>query len=923
MKSRLKRFFETYGYLSVAFLLPLILMFLIYAAMEVFPFGENSVLVLDLNGQYVYFFQGLRDIILKGGSLLYSWSRALGGEFLGMFAYYLSSPFSILVALFPEDMITEALFLIILLKVGCQGLSFGIYLQTAHPSKKINIIIFSTIYALTSYTVVQSMNVMWMDALILFPLVLLGIERLIDHHRFGLYCICLAATFITNFYIGYMVGIFSAIYAIYYYFSNYAADNFKKMFSAAWRFALFSCIAVMIAAIIILPAYYSLTFGKTGFQDTNYGPSQQFDFLDLFVKMLPSAYDTVQPEGLPIVYCSVLCLIMLPLYFTSKEIPLKKKIGSAILLGVLVVSFNLSTIDIFWHGMSRPNWLNYRYSFIFCAMVILLSYEAFIRLKETRYRKTVAVCAILAFVVMIVQKLHYSFVLDFATIWLSLLMLFVYALALLCQHRDNLGASGRAVIAIILCFELFLSGLYNLQQLDKDVVFSDRSTYRDFVLRFQDMVDTIQEEDTGLFRMEKTIHRKVNDPMALGFKGLSNSTSTLNASVIDFLCNMGYASRSHWSKYLGGTPVSDSLLGIKYVITDSSRNVSRLYQTTEYKNDDIFTVENPYCQAILYAANEKMLTVDFEAYNTPMDRMNALCGAMLGLDEPINLFVPVQPTDTNYENCTVSYVENHISVKSADNGKTSKIVYKIHVPNDNEMYLYFPTSYHRETKILKNGVSLGNYFGNEGRRIMSLGNNHAEQYMYVTMELLEDKEVYYRTECSYFWYLDEKVFADVMEKIGSNPIQITDYDDTHINGTITVTEEKNAIFTSIPYDEGWHVEIDGTPVEITRNLGALLAIDAEQISTGEHTITLRYMPKCVIIGAMVSAGGIVLLAAAWIISSALRRRRARVLKPAAFFPSINLEDDSPDASPFEPAETEFSNTEAPQTAEETNPEDEK
>ena len=71
-------------YLGLCFLFPALILFLVYAMRGVFPFGENSVLVLDLNGQYVYFFAALRDAILDGGSLVYSFARNLGGEFMGI-----------------------------------------------------------------------------------------------------------------------------------------------------------------------------------------------------------------------------------------------------------------------------------------------------------------------------------------------------------------------------------------------------------------------------------------------------------------------------------------------------------------------------------------------------------------------------------------------------------------------------------------------------------------------------------------------------------------------------------------------------------------------------------------------------------------------------------------------------------------------
>ena len=75
-----------YLYLTLAFLIPIVIMYVIYIFMTVWPFGKYSCMVLDLNGQYVYYFEKLRDVLTKGGSLLYAWERSLGGEFMGIFA---------------------------------------------------------------------------------------------------------------------------------------------------------------------------------------------------------------------------------------------------------------------------------------------------------------------------------------------------------------------------------------------------------------------------------------------------------------------------------------------------------------------------------------------------------------------------------------------------------------------------------------------------------------------------------------------------------------------------------------------------------------------------------------------------------------------------------------------------------------------
>ena len=198
-------------YLLICFFLPAAIMWLIYITMEVYPFGENSVLVLDLNGQYVYFFQALRDIITEGGSLLYSFRRSLGGEFLGIIGYYIASPFSAIVALFPETHITEALLVMFLLKTGLCGLTFGSYIEATRKRNRPMTVVFSTLYALCAYAVVMQHNTMWIDNLIYLPLILLGVENIIKNGKYKMFVITLSLAIMSNFYIGYMTCIFVAL----------------------------------------------------------------------------------------------------------------------------------------------------------------------------------------------------------------------------------------------------------------------------------------------------------------------------------------------------------------------------------------------------------------------------------------------------------------------------------------------------------------------------------------------------------------------------------------------------------------------------------------------------------------------------------------------------------------------------------------
>ncbi|MBR6603299.1 MAG: YfhO family protein, partial [Clostridia bacterium] len=278
-------------YLSLCFILPAVIMYLIYLSREIHPFGDGSVLVLDLNGQYVYFFEALRNFVHGDASLLYSFSRALGGEFMGIYAYYIASPLSYLVCLFPKERMLEALLVLFLLKTGGCGLTFGYYLhKTSEKLNRVSVICFSMLYALSAYCVVQQHNSMWIDAVNWLPIIAYGIEELIKKGHYKLFVASLALTILSNFYIGWMSCIFCAVYFFVYYFMHNEKNrnnpyrekaHFAKSFL---RMVFFSALGVAISAVIILTAYYSLTFGKTTFSDTNWSFKTNFDLLDMLVK---------------------------------------------------------------------------------------------------------------------------------------------------------------------------------------------------------------------------------------------------------------------------------------------------------------------------------------------------------------------------------------------------------------------------------------------------------------------------------------------------------------------------------------------------------------------------------------------------------------------------------------------------------------
>ena len=870
------------SYMAFCFIIPVILMYLLYLAREIHPFGDGAVLVLDLNAQYVYFFEALRDFVHGDTSLLYSFSRALGGEFVGIYAYYIASPLSYIVALFPKTMMLEALLALFLLKCGLCGLSFGFYLhKNSKNTNRVMVVAFSTMYALSAYAIVHQHNTMWIDALIWLPLLTYGIEQLVKFGKFKLFVIALALTVWSTFYIGYMVCIYVAAYFFYYSIAYGDGTNNPRGERAHFtrsliRVVFFSAVAIAMSAFMVFGAYYALGFGKTGFSSPNWAPTINFDFLDFFAKFLPGAYDTVRPEGLPMVYTGILTLVLVPIYFMSKKISSREKVASLGFIGFFVISFMINTLDLIWHGFQAPNWLNYRYSFMLCFFLLVLAYKALGNLREVSEKFVLAICAFIILFISVAQKQELETFLEsdkgllaLECVWLSILATTVI-MVLICllirtkgvRKRENIAG----ILAAVICIEIFCNGLVCMNQLDNDVVYSDYTPYNTSLEELRAVTDVITDRDTSFYRMEKVPIRAVNENMALGIKGISNSTSTLNADTIEFLNNLGYCSTSHWSEYKGVNPVSDSLIGIKYVVDTKSATVPNFYYSSAYSTEKHSAYLNPYALSLAYGVNEAVNDFEMTEYKSHFERLNALVSTMIG--EDIKIYTPIPIDNYTLKDCQRSSTSGHYLYEGTVAGSPASVTFTFTAPMKKcEILFYAPSDYAREANLELNGSKYGKYFTSSTNRIISLGvhepmkdgdgNYIIEKDMSLKITL-EGEELYLMKDCDYFYTIDQDALDYAFKKLQSNPqLEIYEgYTDDHMMGEITTTEQNQMILTTIPYDKGWNITLDGKPVEIYETLDALVAFDIEE--AGEHSIELRYMPGIYKVSFTISMIGIVL-----------------------------------------------------------------
>lgn len=782
VSSPFMRFFETKiltkKYMLFAFFAPIMIMILTFLFTGML-FGKTSYLALDMNAQYVYFFEQLRDVLTGKESFFYTLERSLGGEFFGYYTYYLASPLSFIVVLFPDTMIVEAIGVMMVLKSALASLAFCIFLYNTRPVNSIGFGMFSVIYAFCAYATAYQTNIMWMDALIWLPLIALGIRALIREGKFKLFVISLSVAIWSNYYIGYMLCIFAALYFVFFLASHSKAErnpNGVKLhvLKSGIRFFLYTCLVLAMAAGVLLTAVYSLGFGKSdGFDPSKLTFTVNIDFIDVIAKMFIGTFDTFRPEGKPHIYTGTLTLLLLPLFFISKKIKLREKIGYSALVTFFIASFTISALNLFWHGFSEPVWLNYRYSFIFSFIILIMAYRAYERINEVGFKYFAVASGALMFILFIAQKTSDLTRYDgdtanryniWGAVWLTALLLGAYLIIFwFLKNKKSKTRFISTVLCVFVCAEALLGACLSWAGQFDDAGLSTKANY-DYFKKSQSAISEFLEEKEidGFFRAERLFQRKSNDNLVLNINGVSEFTSTYNKGAKALLKKLGYKTQDQSALYRFSNELADSLLGIKYVISDEpiNRNPDEIIKSDIYEEitvlDGKYTVyENKYALPIMYSVSNKILDADMT-------------------------------TDMDSERFT----------------------------------------------------------------------------LYITGLMLE-KDL--------GAYLTEKKLNEIYPLLSQGGLKNSSVCDTEICGTVTA-KENQIIFTTLPYDKMWQVYVDGVRVETYKCLDATVGFD---ITAGEHTIEMKYVPIQWYVGLAVTGLGCLIFSTLVILEFVMNLRRKR------------------------------------------------
>ncbi len=586
-----------------------LMMMCICIIFSVAPFGDGTFLTGDLNGQYINYFAQTRNAVLEANGMDYSFYKGLGGSMLGIIAYYASSPFVLFYILTNPINYGVLTTFVVCAKVVLMCTAMAYFLKAKLETNSDKIIIPALAYGFAGYVFVYMQNFMWHDVLILLPLICCGIDILLKTKKPFFYCITLGIAVFANFYIAYMVCIFAVLYFLYNILLTQGLTK-KSFFKNCANFAVASLIGGLLSSVLLFPALFDIQESKGIGVSKELFLTAEFSVQSFIARLFPFGfYHGNLANDLPNVYAGIISIILLIAYFCAKNIALRAKLASGAVLLFLFFSMFSTDLMLVFHGFAQPVWFTHRHAFLFVFWVCYLGATAVVKGNFTR--KTLFITGGMAAVLLLIRFLYkepaytqnrFIFTL-FLTIF-TLVGLFVYVM---CKKQIIKQLSVYFLLTVLIG-ELLINTYYTNLEFEK----YSNSGFENFVTTNAYLLSEIEKiEDGSDYRVEKNYKRSLNDSFLLNYYGISHFGSTQTTNAVAFIHGMELTNSVSGVYDSTRTNIySDSVVGIKYLLTSPDYEIPYGYEPTGIEKDGFAVYENKYAFPLAYMLPEGVSAED-------------------------------------------------------------------------------------------------------------------------------------------------------------------------------------------------------------------------------------------------------------------------------------------------------------------------
>ena len=821
-KRQIKKFFSENKIYIFTIFYSIILIGIIYFLQNITPLGKNGLLDVDFFHQYCPFMFELYNRIKSFSMSTYSFTMGLGSPFFRNYLTYLSSPLNLIMIFFSKKGLLTSFSIIIALKEVLAATLMVYYLCNKFHKKKAYFILLGLSYALSGYFTAYYWNLMWFDGVYLLPLVVLGIEKLIDEGKWKLYTLSLTISIFSNYFIGYMICIFSVVYFLIYLILNKNVDKGKRVS----LFVVSSLIAGSLLAFLLIPQFYAFTTTSAStdtMPDFVYYPFTIFEILQKHFSGVISTTPVLSKTDAPNIYAGVLSLLLALMFIFNHKIETRVKLAYLLLLVLMILPFFIPQLDFILHAFHIPNDLPYRYSFLYIFVLVVISAYSFEKLDKVKFKYAIAIFTIIMIFLVVLLLNKKLRIISVKNLYTNIIIIILYFVCYLLIRYTKFKKVVFILALGILSYELVNNTNTNWN-IDQNV-----KEFNTILDEYGTKVRAIKKQDSDdlFYRIATDDFATCNDSSMLNYYGFTSFSSMNSHGFNEFQSKLGIKNNGANSYiYSSQTPVFDMMFDIKYMLIKRKNNLE------DYKliNDDTFKFK--YNNSIAFAVPTYI-----------RDWKCSSKDALKNQNDFISITTGMSPFTkiTDYDKELIEENDGSIVIKySLHTNATNLYAF---IENDTvNYYIINDVLYYRKEEYESKVDTDINYSEIRSDMEYSVIEMNGYDDIYISYDTSKGKDKFR------VYSFDNDTFINAYKRLSSGSFKITDFKEHRIEGTIT-TKNNMVLYTSIPYDKGWKVYVDDKQVKTYALVDAVLAAD---IPAGNHKVILKYNIYGMKIGMIIS-----------------------------------------------------------------------
>lgn len=863
---KVKGFIKNYWMYMLAILCPVILVLVHCITRQTWLFGDGSMLRGEASDQYVYFFEELWNKVHSGDFSFFS-RNAVGGFDLYLNAlYYAVSPSTIIILMLPKAMLEGALQFFMVVKWALLSFTTVYFFMNTgfnklDKCKKLVSFTLGMCYALGSFVIYALTFFNWLDTMILFPILLLLIEQMVEKGSWKRFFVTLTVAVCCNFYIAFPICIFLLVWFV------MQLQATEKTSKKVWVTFLGSFVWVIVSAMVVLLPCVVNAGNRYVLQGKNGISAYVKSIVELPNKLIErffvlSVPDSMSEHGFDL-YMSI-GLVIMSLMFCFVKMNKKVKGTKIACAAFLICSMCVGVLNYFWHGFVVPNDYNLKFGFVFVLLLAVMALDVMSHLEDLKTWNCLVMLIVAlgmfcyAFFQVVVFEEYYSYL---ATV----LLIVFYFILLVLFCRKSIKKESLLIAVCILCLaEVFANSYHQLSQYDTVVEEDEHehdhedehaheeeqeAEHHDEVV---DMQDSIQLE-TG--KMVVFSNAGYNAGLSAGVPSMTGSAAYLDDKTGTLLSNLGMSVlQDEQNPYIGGTPLLNMMFNIGYGVGEYSIAFPGSEQIGENHGLNIYGTGNSV--GLGYMVKNDVVEwkaaqgSTFEAQNS-----FAQMAVDIGENRLFDTFVPSEmicTTSWGYlPTVTAPQDNNVIQYQYIAGMKDDGNVISLIADRDMDLYCAVEVSSGATIRIYVEEELVYQNLQNTGKSVLSIGKVKKGDEINIVC-LVKDQVGKEITMSAQFAELNEDVWESIHKEASRNVYNITEMTSDYIKGNIKA-EESGIMMTSVPALNGFSVYVDGKESSYERIGNALIGVPLEE---GEHQVEFYYETPGAKLGWLLSLFGI-------------------------------------------------------------------